>query len=260
MDAYELTVEQESTLRKAQTMLLNDCMRRFKFNGQFTAPPLSPLGVAVQNRRQVLDEEQAKRSGYHRFSMSDGKSDTGPERNGSPPAAARAVSDVMNGTVSSYLGSAVPAGGCVGEAQRKIVEGAPWPKGVQNDQASLGNFVSGLHGQAYQSTQADPRFQQVVKRWSDCMRRFGYAYRKPDDAVLDKRWRGAGVSQTEIKTAVADVRCKKEVNYVGAQAVLQAAYERKLADRNAEALRTVQRLNETRMKNAARVLSGRQPA
>lgn len=259
LDSYEPSQEQEDTLAKAEDLVAKDCMREYGFTGEIKIPKGALIKAFEQrNRGFILDEKSAERYGYHRYEGTiGGGGDTEPERQGPGTADQQNMIRVLGGTVRHYQGKSVPPGGCMAEAKRRLAKGVVWPKGMKPDVGALEAFVNNLQWDAYKAAEADNRLQQVTKRWRECMRRSGYSYRRPDDAVIDDRWSTAEtVSPVEIKTAVADARCQKEVNYVGVYSSLQKAYEERAVDENSEVLRAIKLSVDARLKNAARVISG----
>jgi hypothetical protein len=73
-----------------------------------------------------------------------------------------------------------------------------------------------LAAEAYDAAVSSPLAQEAFSAWSSCMQRLGFAdYESPYQAS-DRDWRQDGNQPTEEerRTAVADVACKAEVDYV----------------------------------------------
>jgi hypothetical protein len=79
----------------------------------------------------------------------------------------------------------------------------------------------------WEKSKTDPRVVAVIKLWSECMKRSGFTYASPLDAGGDRpEWlRAATPSVAEIRTAVADVRCKQQTNLIGIWFTIESAYE-----------------------------------
>ena len=78
---------------------------------------------------------------------------------------------------------------------------------------------------------ADSRYVAAVAQWSTCMKAQGYDYADPLFAIYNPQWLEFSVaSPDEIATAVADVRCKVSVNFVGQVIAIQSAYDQLYID------------------------------
>jgi hypothetical protein len=86
------------------------------------------------------------------------------------------------------------------------------------------------------------------------MKRSGYRYATPRDANRNKAFndgRKHRVTELELGTAVADVRCKREADVVNVWAGVETAYQKLAIAQNRAALTAVRRAVDTRLKNAA---------
>jgi hypothetical protein len=241
LDPYRLGLQNLGDVPKADDILLARCIHRFGYD---IPPPVehqAPAG-GLGDRYGVTDEQQAQSRGYH-----------GPA-NLAAPAAGVVFSPVVDAIAtgrgqSSYNGQAVPNGGCLGEAQRKLQEGAP----AASD-ASLGESLS---LESYDLSQRDSRVLKVFMDWSSCMNRSGYSYANPRNANNDPMFAANDPSPQEIAVAVADLRCKKETNLVNVWATVETAYQSRLIEQNAAALSVLKKNFEVQKKNAAAVLAGK---
>jgi hypothetical protein len=102
----------------------------------------------------------------------------------------------------------------------------------------------------------DSRVRSVKAAWSRCMTGMGYDYRSPMDASDDPSFGGDKISEREIATATADVRCKTQVGLVSTWAAVESAYQERLIGKNAVQLNLIRRQVETELKNAAKVSAG----
>lgn len=86
----------------------------------------------------------------------------------------------------------------------------------------------------------DPLYVNAVSAWSSCMAGRGYAYKDPQAAVGDIKWRAdraAGkASPAQVSTATADVECKISTNLIGVAVAVQNAYDQQYVDAHADAL------------------------
>lgn len=248
LDSYRFQPANLSLTRKADSVLVDQCLRRFGFDPP--PPTVIPTSTGTGNGQLfgIVDEERAKTRGYH-----------GPVQQ--PEDVAEAERDQERWTPamravatgqgqSTHGGQAVPEGGCYGEASRELAEGSPAPANEQ-----LGDELS---AQAHTRAQQDSRVRKAFTEWSACMNRAGYDYTEPSNANNDPRWWTDRNTSTpdEIAVATADVRCKREVNLISRWATVETAYQKRLLDRNAEALAMIKRSFEARERNAAAVLAG----
>jgi hypothetical protein len=112
--------------------------------------------------------------------------------------------------------------------------------------------VPGIAGEAASWTQTDPRIVAANAAWSRCMHARGYSYRNPARAA-DAHWPSAP-STREIGTAVADVTCKSQVNYVNIWLTVEAAYQQALIGQNLQSLAALQTSFGTDLKRAQLIL------
>jgi hypothetical protein len=236
--AEDATVE-----RDAYYILFTQCMRRFGFTVPPKPPPREPLVVGNERIYGVVDAERARTTGYHLPRAKTSPTVTAPT---SQSPAYRVVAE--GGGPDSYAGQRVPEGGCSGESYRKLADGAP---DVEDER--LGDNLAGT---ASQRAEADSRVQTVFAEWSACMKRSGHDYASPAKAVNDPSFVTDEPTPKEIAVAIADVRCKAEVDLVNVRTSVDVAYQKIELERHAEALEKIRLLLETRQRNAARVLVG----
>lgn len=243
LDRYTTSVDEYIELDYAAKLMTFDCMKRFGYN-------LDPGGRLRlnglrdrTNRLGLVDEAQAARAGYHLDPARAG--DYSPRDNGSKLTDEQGA--VMFGEPAR---KDVPKGGCTGEGYRKIgwsIDDDMWLQDLENDAAHR--------------TLSDKRALEVMAEWSACMKGSGYGYDKPDDASQDRRWWKGNdddpASKAEKSTAVADVRCKKKINYIGRMTAILTAYQQQIVESNLERLESVHRQVQEALKKAAGVLSGR---
>jgi hypothetical protein len=98
--------------------------------------------------------------------------------------------------------------------------------------------VPGIAFEAASWTQSDPRIQLADRLWSACMARKGYTYKSPQQAEY-ATWPSEPTS-AEIATAVADVRCKTQTNFVNTWLTVEAAYQSVLISQNLTELARLQ--------------------
>jgi len=248
LDHDMLTANQYSDLDYAAKLLASDCMKRYGITWDPGKRVRPRVLVDRTNRLGLVDEAKAARAGYH---VDPDKAES--YENKDATRSGRLTEDqarfLDGGNPGQSATGDIPQGGCYGEARRKI----GW---------DLNSFIwlQGISNEATRRALADKRTAAVEARWSDCMAESGYRYHRPKDAEADKRWwkdDDAPASRAEINTAVADVRCKKKVNYVGEVTAVLTAYQQQTVEKNAERLETTRHATEEALKKAAAVLGGR---
>jgi hypothetical protein len=100
------------------------------------------------------------------------------------------------------------------------------------------------------------------------MRKKGFHYRSPYDARDDPRWSptdgdpappatGSGPpgGTAELRTAAADLACRREVGYLGVRLAVISAYERRAIDAHRSEFARIKDRHDRRTRNAASVLA-----
>jgi hypothetical protein len=240
IDAYRPDPQQDLKIRQAQAVLFARCMAERGF------PVDDPLPSEVDDERNrdrymLGDPKAASAYGYHPTEL--------PDTRPAAPVSARSA-EFLNAASgkgqSTVNGKSVPKGGCAGEAVRQL-NGGGEPDG--------GKVVSEIRAWSWSRSQQDVRVVATFEAWSRCMGAQGYQYRTPQDANDDPAWSSAEVTQREIATAVADVRCKQEAKVIDTWAAVEAAYQNRAIDEQDERLRVVKSELETRVRTATEVLA-----
>jgi hypothetical protein len=269
LEPYMLSDRQEQTLLKAHDLLARQCLRGF---GIATNRPVLPLvgvnrGIRERNSRTFVDLEDAQRYGYHRSAAFLGQTPS-PGPSAGPTGLSPEAEVLLDGrrvaggaAVKTYNGRTVPADGCRGEAKARLAQGLALPAKLK-ESGSAGvraaqEHVAGLRKQAIGQLVKDGRYQDVMKRWSACMKQAGHAYPNPRSAMRDKRWQTPEPTRAEINTAVADNRCRLEANYLGIIGSHRAAYEERMVQRDREVLRETRAYLRGVVRNAAKVIGER---
>ncbi|MEV0897783.1 hypothetical protein [Actinoplanes sp. NPDC049802] len=242
--AYRHSAEQATVISRAEGLIIQQCMRRLGFA---TWQPPAP---ARQGRLWtsgldlgIVDMEQATRYGYHspESIAADAERRGGATRKADHAELAALTGDDEFGVPP---GKDVPAGGCSGEAARKLREGGP-DADVELD--------GRLSEQAGKATAADERVVTVVAAWSECMAAAGHRYRTPAEAA-GQEWAPTPTA-AERAIATADVRCKEQTRLPQIWFGVQAGYENQLIARNREALDEVRAQVENEVERAGQVLA-----
>ncbi|MFJ2746239.1 hypothetical protein ACIO3O_42000 [Streptomyces sp. NPDC087440] len=239
LQPYLVSYSQKVTVQRAQLAVQRSCMKRLGFSynppepGHF--PPPSADDANMPRRYGLSDLDEARERAYRL-----------PET-GEPPAdevVSEAANAALMGRSSSGGQSAsggVPAGGCVGESERRIG-------------ALDGSLAGRLNNESFEASKADPKVRAAVQSWSTCMRGKGYTVSTPLDAAKLVRVKGEpplNPSKREINVATADVECKKSTNLVDSWFKAESAIQEELIEKNQLALQEDKGATEAAVKKAA---------
>ncbi|GAA3039982.1 hypothetical protein [Actinokineospora globicatena] len=248
LDAFRATAEQEATINTANDMLIQECMRRFGFERPVAKRPIT----REPNRRYGISaSDDYPNWGYHPSpeQFVDGKN--APENKYKP---SDAEWEVITGSGSAVVeGEKVPEGGCLGEAGRAL----DLYQGGATSRTAVDDFVQKLTVESNVAARADSRVLAAWSAWSTCMDEAGFDYATPWDANDDEDWWTEQTpTEDEITTANADVACKEKTNTIGINLAVEAAYQDRLVERNAETLNDLRTRLATRVKRATEIASG----
>lgn len=229
LDSYHLPPEQRVAFARAGDILVRDCMRRHGFDFEL---PVRAVEPELEKNRIIglVNADEAARFGYkppwwaeYSQRVKDAKSkqvEWSPE-----------MMDVLYGDGPARVnGVDVPAGGCNAEARRLL---GPNTAGGPADET----FVLRLEWISGELAENDSRLKAAFANWSDCMREAGYRYSDPWQANGDPAFAEEQVSAHEIAVATTDVACRDKHNVNGIWVAVRSAYQNRLIEANAEALR-----------------------
>jgi hypothetical protein len=238
LDAYSANPEQRLLLETAKIRVLARCLERLGLKAELPDPQRRPFRPNAL-RYGITSEARVKVLGY-----------SVPEITKEPrrPELSPKIEQALSGKGPSTIRrKKVPEGGCAGEAGRILDAGTPDPKPDRS-------IVGRLSVATFERSVQDSRVRAVFSQWSACMKRSGYRYATPRDANRNKAFndgRKHRVTELELGTAVADVRCKREADVVNVWAGVETAYQKLAIAQNRAALTAVRRAVDTRLKNAA---------
>ncbi|WP_051852261.1 hypothetical protein [Streptomyces aureocirculatus] len=261
IDRYLLRDDQLDRLERARATLVERCMKEFGFAYRM---PRNDTGFRPKTRTQyrywVTDASAARVHGY-----APAGSDRGPRPSGPRPGTAipRTMAQALTGTDDRTVkpgseaaaggqtvnGRTVPAGGCLGAANRKLKADGPEAGGDAPQADRINQRSLGL-------ARRDPRVTAAFARWSRCMEVAGYPYDTPVEAAADPAWRTTEATARERAVATADARCKKRHNVVGIWYAVDVAYQKRDIGKHAGQLARIQRDISERQRLAAAVLDG----
>ncbi len=238
LDPYLVDPRQERLLEQAKARLTITCLKEFGFAVEMPQA-LAPKVITRNERRYgLVDETGAAATGYHVPRADEAQPRQDPQL--TPEALA-----VLRGTASgSPGGKTIPPGGCDAEARRRLGDGAAGS--IDRDLAQR------LSAEAHKKSEADSRVRAAFGQWSGCMKRSGFDYKDPWAANDDRVFSTESATPEEIRTAVADVRCKRETNLVATWIAVDTAYQKRFVDQHREGLTELKRLLDTELRNAAK--------
>ncbi|MFJ4672778.1 hypothetical protein [Kitasatospora purpeofusca] len=249
LDAYEAP-EGKTVLARAATVLSQECMRA---KGLELPPSLMAQNAAAPPPPSVIygviNLESAKTYGYRQP----------PQESTGVPADTQGGTDVPPDVVKEFTGDRAQGKiGCSGESRKKL--GA-------DTVDSFSVFLQDLKSESRVAASRDSRVKAATAEWSSCMKDAGLEYAKPSDPAHDRSLLGRGLatpegaalpppSPAEINAAVTDVGCKARSNYLVTVAVVTAAYQKQIIEKQAQRLQEGQKDWKQLVENANRVLMG----
>ncbi|PKW10632.1 hypothetical protein SAMN05428944_2168 [Streptomyces sp. 1222.5] len=257
------------SIGKAQWILAKQCMVRLDFSGFRTLQtrtvestyPVRQGTLAGGDRAGddspygVDDPELAAEHGYHNR-----RTDDSSQPMEWPADQYVALTGSFgSGDSRSVHGHAIPEGGCLGQATRRIY-GAP-PKPTKVNGVKLSGYYSlalELWYESHKKARKDPDWKKADRDWSACMKKEGFHYPDPDKASLDSAWfRGGGPSGKEKKTAAADARCKLDTDYIATVHAIESGAQKTVIRRHKKDLDAMRAADERAVGNA-RTIIGKQ--
>ncbi|WP_446042002.1 hypothetical protein [Streptomyces sp. SID1121] len=216
LDSYFLSQDRLEKLDLALGVVANQCMSRF--DASWPTRTHNENHILWNSRRYgVTSRNSAANYGYQ-APLPQGISMESARR--IEEAQKKRLDSVSEKTMAIYTGESrggvrppgVPSDGCRGEAYRAL--GLPGPD------IDFQNAVTILQQRTWEDSRASPPVTAAAKRWSKCMKRHGYTYAEPDDALNDPRWsshnndkKAPSTPSGEIKAATTDVDCKRASLY-----------------------------------------------
>ena len=215
VEPYLYTPAQLAALLRASVVLERSCLARFGFTLPAPSPVRAYAGGLVPRRYGQTDLDAARQSGYHTLSQSD--TNGSPIVLGSLPTAEQlALAGPPPGSDPKVNDIAVPTGGCVGQAEARI--------GGTAVDFGRSPAAETIKTESYDNSQTAPSVVSALQAWSRCMAADGYHYADPLKAAGDPRWNTPTPTALEIRTALADVACKRSTNLVGIWYAAEATY------------------------------------
>ncbi|MFD8716551.1 hypothetical protein ACFV2H_00610 [Streptomyces sp. NPDC059629] len=256
LDSYGVSAQQQAVLDQAVDKLAGTCM---KAKGYTWPARLKRLGVARsanERRYGVTDPEAVRVYGYHLAPpvgvTAEQLAEEARQEKKRKALMTDALTKAYTGRDGATTGSSL-MGGCRGEALKQL--------GLLRLEALTA--VDLAQQQGWKRTEADSRAKAVNAKWSACMKKAGHAYADPHVAAADPAWwtKGEGDSAArkksrarEIATAVADVKCKQQVDYVTVWQSVETTYQDKIIKVNKQELEDVRQMWRKALRKADQVL------
>jgi hypothetical protein len=213
------TREQKDRLGRAQIALIRACMARFGIAYEVTPEPPGQYGpVSLTDRRYgISDMDLARMYGYGL-----GPRDPALAPRPNRPQLGADGETVLTGQGRSIVsGIAVPAGGCIGEAERALTP--PANAGADILRGSKLQFES------FAQSRGDSRVRAAVDAWSACMAKAGFHYADPLAAAADPAFIST-LDQHQLTVAATDIGCKSSTNVIGIWFTVESAYQQRAID------------------------------
>jgi len=240
LDRYAPSPGEAEVIGAAEDVVTGECMRRKGLDWKL-APRAFEKDAEPRNRRRygVVEPEIAKIYGYHlpadRPSVAKRSAAMKARDKGLDTAEKKAA-----------YGSGQKLGGCTKKAEEALLKNVP-----DADFDLLNNTV----GTTYGRSRKDPAVVRVFRAWSSCMKKEGYRYADPMEAITDKRWlKNDDVSRGEIRQARTDVRCKKRTDLVSVWNTVENRIQQKAIKAESAAFKKLEKTQRARMGAARRVL------
>jgi hypothetical protein len=246
LDSYHLPPEQKVALARADDILVRDCMRRYDFDFELPDRTVEPE-LEKSRVLGLVDADEAARFGYKPPWFAE-YSQRVNEAKSTQEKWPKAMMDVLYGDGPVKVnGVDVPEGGCNAEARHLLGRNAVGEPGDEN-------FIIRLEWMSGELTQKDSRLKAAFAKWSDCMREAGYNYQDPWQANGDRAF-AEQASAHEIAVAKTDVACRNKHNVNGTWVAVRTAYQNRLIEANADALRQHDSEKDEQVQPATEILA-----
>ncbi|MFG3253755.1 hypothetical protein [Streptomyces sp. NPDC048172] len=244
LDRYDPSPADLEVISAAEDVLTAKCMRGKGLDWK-QAPRSAEEDAEPRNRRRygVVEPGIAKIYGYHlpadRPTVARRAAARKAREKGLDAAARKAA-------YGPQRKPGQKGGGCVDKSKEALVKDVP--------DADFGLLDKTL-GATYERSMKDRKVKRVFRAWSACMKKKGYAYPGPMEAITDKRWmKGDQVSRAEIRQARTDVRCKEKTDLVAVWNAAENRIQHAAIKSDAAAFQKLERAQHTWMTAARRVL------
>jgi hypothetical protein len=240
-DQYKWNPREQGLYEQARILLLKRCVQ--SRGTTFTMPERmdsEELPDIYDNSRRygLAHEAAAARFGYHIPADSDG----GRQR--------REIgkwSKEISAAEETAIYGAPGIPGCYEQADAELAKGTP---GADTD------WLTARSSESRDETAKNESVVNAKAGWRACMAGLGFTYADPDDALGDRRWdvESPTITETELRTALADVRCKDSSGLVRVWQEVETTWQRQVIDRNADRFPALAATKQTQLSNARQVI------
>ncbi len=165
----------------------------------------------------------------------------------------------------NWDGSATPGGVLYGTEDGRAVAGQRVPEGGchRRVEEALGGARPAeavrIAAEAFESAGEDPRWAGALSAWAACMREQGFDY--PSSVAAVDQYQGAAGNPTpeEVRTAVADVKCKMQTRQVDTVMAVRDAFEQGSITAHASEFDTYSRWKKQHLEKVRQVLATAPP-
>ncbi|MFD9883116.1 hypothetical protein ACFWZT_16860 [Streptomyces alboflavus] len=235
-------MSQMAALQDEENRRAQSCMHRFGYRVDLTphnsaASPMLYQGMN-ENTYGLTSISRARRYGYHLT-----KAEEDDDKIKDPPLTTRQKYALNGGATFTEDGKKLPAGGCRAEAERSLQKGAP---SIDDE-----DYAAAVALDVGKEVENDSRVRSAFRSWSTCMRQEGFHYSHPmAPGESDRFLRTTEPGRQEIRTAVADVECKRQTNVIGIWISVETVYQKIAIRVGGKKLHQVRRSLLVKLRNA----------
>jgi hypothetical protein len=254
-EAFNPTATERNLVIDASQKRIAVCMSEYGLTWK-AAPGRMPQINQLDRLYGVSDLDVARSRGYHlppeyRVSPLGDHRQPGPvlDRTMSPAEllvlTGSPTGEETTASPGTFNGKQLPFGGCGARARLEVT-------GV--DQIDPTFLADSITVKAWQESKTHPQVVAVIAEWSRCMKTAGYDFPTPLE-VESPAWSLHGpVTEAEIATAVADVRCKQQTNLIGIWFAVESDYENQIIPQHLDDLQRIKAAWTDAARRAAQIL------
>ncbi|MFD4115634.1 hypothetical protein ACFWSJ_19440 [Streptomyces niveus] len=213
---YSYTEKQRTAIESAKNSLTDACMSSFGI--EYRSPETNVSLNSSDRRYGLSNATEARQYGYHL------PPDPGPAE--IPDGSVKL--NILFGQIKQHKGKEVPHNGCRGSSVAEL--NGKFTNGKERDTAREISVVS------YEKARTDSRVTMATRSWSRCMSKLDFSYASPQEALSDFSLENPTASVKEIKTATADVECKKKTEFLQSWFSVESEIQEKMIRENRAAL------------------------
>jgi hypothetical protein len=247
LDSYHLPARHRLALARADDTLVRDCMRRYGFDFEL---PVRTVEPELEKNRVIglVNADEAARFGYKPPWYAEYSQRVKEAKSTQEKWSPEMMGVLYGDGPAEVNGVDVPEGGCNAEARHLLGRSAAGEPGDEN-------FIIRLEWMSGELAEQDSRLKAAFATWSDCMREAGYSYQDPWQANSDRAFADEQASAHEIAVATTDVACRNKHNVNGTWVAVRTAYQDRLIEANADALRQHDSEKDKQIQPAADILA-----